>query len=759
MFKMTKHLVIVESPSKAKTIKKYLGADFDVTASVGHIKDLPKNAMGVDVEKSFKPQYVTVRGKNNVLKAIREKAKKAEIVYLGPDPDREGEAIAWHLANEVKKANKGSKVYRILINEITKKGVNDALQKPKTVNESRFYSQQTRRILDRLVGYHISPLLWNKVRRGLSAGRVQSVAVRLIVDREAEINRFDPEEYWTIEAHLNGPEPPPVLSKLVKVGGKKAKLSNGEQAHAIVKACQDGSFVVSKITRKERKRNPQPPFTTSTLQQAGAQRLRYTAKRTMRVAQQLYEGIDLGDEGAVGLITYMRTDSTRLSKDFVDGCRAYIKETFGADHHPEKPRVFKTKKGAQDAHEAIRPTSMAYPPDRVKSYLSGEQFKLYQLIWNRFVACQMEAARYDQTRIDIANGENLFRTTGSVMTFAGYLKVYGETAGEDEGKMLPKLDEGQTLELVDLQANQHFTQPPPRFNEATLVKELEEKGIGRPSTYATIISTIQDKGYVEKEKARFSPTELGTVVTQLLVECFPDILSADFTARMESELDMIEEGEMVWTDVLERFYSPFSTTLDKAKEEMRNLKKESTPTELSCPTCKKTLVIKWGKNGYFLGCETYPDCRFTSEFAKEEDGTIVLVEEEVEVMGECEKCGSDMIVKSGRYGRFLACSNYPECKNTKGFAIGVACPKCSSDIIEKRSRRGKTFYGCETYPKCDFAAWQRPVLMDCPSCGSNYLTEKETGEGINCPVCKASYSSLEEVKEFASSENDSESPS
>ncbi len=748
---MSKNLVIVESPSKAKTIKKYLGAGFDVTASVGHIKDLPKNAMGVDVGKAFKPQYVTIRGKNKILQDIRDKAKKAEVVYLAPDPDREGEAIAWHLAQEIRKANKDAKIYRVMINEITKKGVTEALQNPKEVDEQRFYSQQTRRILDRLVGYLISPLLWDKVRRGLSAGRVQSVAVRLIVDREVTIERFDMEEYWTIEAQLEGQEPPAFAARLSKIGGKKAAIADEASAKAVADACRAGQFTVDTIKRKQRKRNPSAPFTTSTLQQAAAQRLRFTAKKTMQVAQQLYEGVELGEEGAAGLITYMRTDSTRISDDAITDVRAFIEASYGADHLPGKPRKFKTRKGAQDAHEAVRPASMLYPPAAIKAHLSRDQFRLYELIWNRFVACQMEAARYDQTTLDILNGDHTFRASGSIMTFAGYLSVYGEEANEDEGRTMPNLSEGQALTCQKIEEGQHFTQPPPRFTEATLVKELEEQGIGRPSTYAAIISTIQDKGYVDKEKGKFKPTELGAVTTELLVECFPDILSVDFTARMEGELDSIEEGSLEWTGVLDRFYEPFTATLAEARDQMRNLKQETRPTSLPCPTCASPLVIKWGKNGYFLACGTYPTCRFTSEFVKDEEGEIQMVEEEVEVMGLCDKCGKDMIVKSGRFGRFLACSDYPTCKNTRGFSIGVPCPECASSIIEKRSKRGKTFYGCSDYPKCKFAVWQKPIPHPCPTCGAAYLVEKEGGgTELNCTTCSATFGSLDEVKVMAS---------
>lgn len=759
---MGKGLVIVESPSKAKTIKKYLGDGFEVTASVGHIKDLPKNKIGVDLEKGFEPEYVTINGKAKVLKEIRALAKKADVVYLAPDPDREGEAIAWHLAEEIRDQNKNVPIFRILINEITKKGVNDALSNPQAVNRERFESQQARRILDRLVGYSISPVLWDKVKRGLSAGRVQSVAVRLIVDREREIQAFTPEEYWSVEAHLEGAEKPDFWARLVKSKGRKAHVTSQAQAEAVVADLQQHTPQVSGITRKERKRNPPPAFTTSKLQQAAAQRLRFTAKRTMSVAQRLYEGIELGEEGAVGLITYMRTDSTRLSKEAVDACRVYIKGTYGDDYVPAKARVYKTKKGAQDAHEAIRPTSMEYPPERIKEHLSREQFQLYRLIWQRFLACQMESACYDQTTIDIESGDHQLRATGSILTFPGYLKAYDDkdpedTASEDEdgeGRSLPEVKEGEALTCHAIKPEQHFTQPPARFSEATLVKELEEQGIGRPSTYAAIISTIQDKGYVAKnEQTRFAPTELGSVVTDLLVANFPNILDTSFTASMEEQLDQIEEGEREWTGVLRAFYDPFSQTLEQAREEMRNLKREAEETDIPCEKCGAHMVIKWGKNGYFLACSAYPECKSTAEFERDADGTIHIKREEPEVAGTCEKCSRDMIIKTGRYGRFLACSGYPECKNTQPFTIAATCPKCSSPIAEKRSKRNKIFYGCTGYPDCKFAVWDEPVNRPCPACDAPYLLKKGAGgTGWACNECKATFSDEELALEASPAE-------
>jgi DNA topoisomerase-1 len=742
---MARSLVVVESPSKAKTIKKYLGEGFDVVASVGHIKDLPKSEIGVDLEQGFEPHYVTIRGKTRVLKEIRDKAEKADVIYLGPDPDREGEAIAWHLAQEVRKANKKAPIHRILIHEITLKGIQDAIASPSEINADKFYSQQARRVLDRLVGYQISPILWDKVRRGLSAGRVQSVAVRLIVDREQEISRFTPEEYWSIEAQLKAKEDPGFVARWVKRHDEPA-LSNGAMAQAVVDGCSAGQFVVGEVIRKERRRNPPAPFTTSKLQQAAAQRLRFTAKRTMQIAQQLYEGVELGEAGLVGLITYMRTDSTRLGDEAVAGCRSFIQTKYGDPYLPAKPRVYKTRQNAQDAHEAIRPTSMDFPPETVESFLSREQFKLYNLIWQCFLACQMEAAVYDQTSIEIHNGPHHFRATGSIQTFPGYLIVYGEDQDEDEGRRLPVVQGGEVLQCAGLGSTQHFTQPPPRFNEATLVKELEERGIGRPSTYASIISTIQEKGYAEKDGARFKPTDLGTVVTDLLVQNFPQILDVGFTAQMESELDHVEEGQREWDKVLGEFYEPFRQTLDEAKLGMRNLKRESTPTDISCPNCGTKMVVKWGKNGYFLACDNYPTCKTTAEFTRDEQGQIQLVDAKAESAGKCELCGSDMIIKAGRYGRFLACSAYPTCKNTRGFAVDVNCPKCNGSIQEKRSKRGKPFYGCSNFPKCDFAVWDRPVAVPCPSCGASFLLEKGAAGHLQCDSCKAKYNSLQEVQ-------------
>jgi DNA topoisomerase-1 len=761
--KRQKALVVVESPAKAKTIKKYLGAGFTVKASVGHVMDLPKSKMGVDIANGFKPEYVIIRGKGKIIAEIKKSAKTADIVYLAPDPDREGEAIAWHLADEIRGVNKNIK--RILFNEITKRGITEALSRPGEIDQHKFESQQARRILDRLVGYEISPILWKKVRRGLSAGRVQSVAVRIVVEREREIAAFKPVEYWTIEADVEGHEPPPFRVRLTKIDGQKADLTNGDDSRRVVEELKTAKYVVEKVDRKERRKNPLAPFITSRLQQEAARKLRFTAKKTMALAQRLYEGLDLGAEGAVGLITYMRTDSTRLSDDAVAEARAYIGERYGKDYLPEAPVVYKTKKSAQDAHEAIRPTSMQYDPETVRRHLTeaaaGNQEKLhdvddhvrlYQLIWNRFIACQMKPAVYDQTAIDIAAARYTLRANGQILKFPGYTAVYTESAEEtgdteDEGdRTLPPLEEGEALKLHKLDPEQHFTQPPPRFSEASLVKELEEKGIGRPSTYANILSTIQDRGYVEKKESRFHPTMLGTKVNDLLVESFPDILNVMFTADMEEGLDSIEEGKGDWVKLLGDFYAPFKIDLEKAAVEMRDLKREETPTDFKCEKCQSPMVIKWGRNGEFLACSGYPECKNTKEFLRKEDGTIEIAPEPTTDQ-KCETCQAPMLVKRGRFGEFLACSRYPDCKTTKPISLGVACPKpdCGGFLTEKRSRRGKVFFGCSNYAKkgCDFVSWDRPVPTACPQCGAAFLVKRENRRGggkVRCIVQGCGYS-------------------
>jgi DNA topoisomerase-1 len=746
-------LVVVESPAKAKTIKKYLGAGFTVKASVGHVVDLPKSKMGVDVNNGFVPEYVHIQGKSKIIQELKKSAEGVDIVYLAPDPDREGEAIAWHLAEEIRPAN--SNIKRILFNEITKKGVTEGLSRPGEIDRHKFESQQARRILDRLVGYQISPILWNKVQRGLSAGRVQSVAVRMIVEREREIAAFKPEEYWTIEADLEGPRPPAFRAKLSKIDGKKAELGEGTQAKAIAEELKTTPLSVTEVERKERRKNPLPPFITSRLQQEAARKLRFTAKKTMALAQRLYEGLELGD-GPVGLITYMRTDSTRLSDDALADARNYISNKYGTAVLPEAANVYKTKKSAQDAHEAIRPTSTEYEPEQVRALLEkhaeGNQEKLrdaedyvrlYTLIWNRFIACQMRPAIFDQTTVDVTGGRYTLRANGQVLKFPGYTLVYTDSAEEtgdteESGdRALPELAVGDAVKLLKIDPEQHFTQPPPRFTEASLVKELEDKGIGRPSTYAAILSTIQDRGYAEKREGRFFPSLLGSKVNDLLVESFPDILDATFTAQMEESLDQVEEGTADWQKLLGDFYSPFKRELEHAQKHMRDLKREEIPTDFKCEKCGSTMVIKWGRNGEFLACSGYPECKNTKEFLRAADGTI-SIKPATTTNEVCPTCSKPMMVKRGRFGEFLACSGYPECKTTRPISLGVTCPRsgCGGFLTEKRSRRGKVFFGCANYSKtgCDFVSWDRPIPQKCPQCGAAFLVKRENKKGtrIRC---------------------------
>ncbi|MFL5440010.1 MAG: type I DNA topoisomerase [Myxococcales bacterium] len=760
-------LVVVESPAKAKTIKKYLGARYTVKASVGHIMDLPKSKIGVDVENGFEPVYEVIKGKVKVVAELKAAAKNAQMILIATDPDREGEAIAWHVREQIKRTKVPSQ--RVLFNEITKKAIQEAIEKPLELNRALYDAQQARRVLDRLVGYQISPILWKKVRRGLSAGRVQSVAVRLVVEREKEIAAFVPVEYWSIEADLAADLPPQFRAKLIKIDGEKAELPSEQVTTPLVDELKKLPFTVAKVDKKERRRNAPAPFITSKLQQEAANKLGFTAKKTMTLSQRLYEGVELGEEGQVALITYMRTDSVRLSPEAVTAARGYIEQRFGKDYLPAEPVQFKTKKSAQDAHEAIRPTSIDYPPERVQPHLERDMYRLYDLIWNRFIACQMVPAVFDQTTADIeataalrdaaaAARSFLFRATGQTLKFPGYLAVYGaevptepeagaeKMEGDDEEKgdiarQLPPLEQGQRLTLVQLLPEQHFTQPPPRFNEASLVKELEEDGIGRPSTYAAILSNIQDKEYVEKKEGRFYPTELGKIVTELLVSAFPNVMDVRFTARLEEELDEVEEGKMDWVKVLEEFYGPFKKTLAAAEEQMRDVKREEKPTDLVCEKCGSPMVIKWGRMGRFLACSGYPECKNTKDFI-EKDGKIQIVEdlptEEV-----CPTCAKPMVNKRGRFGRFLACSDYPTCKTTRPITLkGVPCPDCGGGLAERKTRFGKSFYGCVNYPNCKFAAWDRPIPGPCPQCGKPYLLakySKREGPYIACPDKECGY--------------------
>ncbi|MGG1941431.1 type I DNA topoisomerase [Paenibacillus polymyxa] len=684
---MADSLVIVESPSKAKTIGKYLGSKYIVKASMGHIRDLPKSQIGVEVENDFNPKYITIRGKGSILKELKDARKKVKKVYLAADPDREGEAIAWHLAHALELDDTAD--CRVVFNEITKQAVKDAFKTPRKINMDLVNAQQARRILDRLVGYKISPLLWKKVKKGLSAGRVQSVAVKIILDRENEINEFVPEEYWTITAKL-AIKDSTFEAKFHKLRGEKKELSSEADVQEVLEAIGKSSYKVRDVKEKERLRNPSPPFTTSSLQQEAARKLNFRASKTMSVAQQLYEGVDLGKEGTVGLITYMRTDSTRIATSAQEEAKEVIIQKYGEDFVPESPRQYSKKSAnAQDAHEAIRPTSALRDPETVKPFMSRDQFRLYKLIWERFMASQMASAIMDTLSVDIEAGETIFRAAGSKVRFPGFMKVYVE--GNDDGKteedkLLPPLQPGDKLKKESVEPKQHFTQPPPRYTEARLVKTLEELGIGRPSTYAPTLETIQKRGYVAIEEKKFFPTELGELVIEQMEEFFPEILNVEFTANMEGDLDHVEEGEGDWVKVLSDFYESFEKRLEVAEEEMKEIE------------------------------------------IKDEVSDVI-----------CDKCGSPMVYKLGRFGKFLACSAFPDCRNTKPIVkdIGMNCPTCGEGhVVERRSKKGRVFYGCDRYPECDFVSWDKPSIKPCPSC-SGLMVEKRTKQGtkLNCTVC------------------------
>ena len=742
---MAKSLLIVESPAKARTIKKYLGPDFTVKASVGHVKDLPKRRLGIDTTHDFAPEYVTIQGKKQVLQELRTEAKKATQVFLAPDPDREGEAIAWHIASELRHTPP-EQVYRVLLNEITRKGVTEALQNPGRIDQHKVSAQQARRLLDRLVGYKISPLLWQNVQRGLSAGRVQSVALRIICDREQAIKVFVPREYWSVNATMAAETDRPFKAYLHAIEGKKANIGTGPEAEKIVADLHGARYTVAKIRKTARRRQPAPPFTTSTLQQEAARKLRFTAQRTMRVAQRLYEGLPIGDAGETGLITYMRTDSTRLADDAVQETQAYILEQYGKDYVAAKPRKHRQQRGAQEAHEAIRPTSVMRSPDSLRAHLSPEQRSLYTLIWNRMVASQMSPAIIDQTRVDVEAGTYTFRATGAVMRFAGFTAVYEESQAETSGKQdedghnptLPVLQEGQQVEVRELVPNQHFTQPPPRYSEASLVSELEKLGIGRPSTYASILGTLRDRQYVEDQERRLVPTELGITLTGLLVENFPDLLNVQFTAQLEDKLDQIETGNNDWVDTLHDFYDSFEVDLKRATDKLRDIKKEVEETDEVCDKCGSGMVIRRGRFGRFMACSAFPKCKNTSELPTSGNGAQPGPRPETEKF--CDKCSKPMAVRRGRYGEFLACTGYPECKTTRPLAgVVMDCPEegCDGAVVQRRSRRGRTFYGCNNYPKCTFTTWQRPVAKACEQCAAPYLLEKRSKKGVTlrCAQC------------------------
>lgn len=675
---MNKTLVIVESPAKAKSISKFLGKKYMVRASMGHVRDLPKSQIGVDVDHGFTPKYITIRGKGDTIKELKSAVKKADRVLLASDPDREGEAIAWHLQNLLDIDEK--EPCRIEFNEITKQAIQNAVQHPRPIDYKRVNAQQARRILDRLVGYNLSPLLWRKVKKGLSAGRVQSVAVRLICDREEEIQSFVPEEYWTLVAKLTRQGRNPFEAKLHKIGRGKAEVPDKERMDAILADLKGKNYVVAKISRREKNRQPPAPFITSSMQQEAYRKLNFTARKTMMVAQQLYEGIELGKEGPSGLVTYIRTDSTRVAESAIEEAREFIKGRFGSRYIPATPRRLTSKGRAQDAHEAIRPTSVVRDPDAIKGFLTSDQYKLYRLIWSRFVASQMSPAVIDTTSVDIAAGDYIFRATGSIIKFNGFMQIYTESTDDgekEEEKVLPDLSEGELLDLKSLLPKQHFTQPPPRYTDATLVKALEEKGIGRPSTYAPIVETIQKRGYVVREKKQLYPTELGIIVVNLLKEYFTDIIDVEFTAGMEEKLDGVEEGDQDWVRILYDFFKPFKETLGKAEDQI---------------------------------------------------GRVDLADEVTDEL--CEHCGRNMVIKMGRYGKFLACPGFPECRNTRPLLepIGVVCPRCSGELVMRRSKKGRTFYGCSKYPQCDFVVWDRPSNEKCPECGGLTIVKKIRGK-------------------------------
>ncbi len=806
-----KKLIIVESPTKVHTISKFLGKDYTVRASMGHIIDLPKSKLGIDIENNFEPKYIVMMKKRTILKDIKEAADKVDVVYLATDPDREGEAISWHLRNSImeekKKKTKGKKTtgerelknkktYRVVFNEITKKAVMEAIEHPKEIDMNLVYAQQSRRILDRLVGYMISPLLWKNVQSGLSAGRVQSVALRMICEREKEILGFKPEEYWSIEALLKGENPPQFVAKLNRINGEKFKILTKEEGDKIVEECKKREFIVKSIENKEKNRYAPAPFITSTLQQEASKKLGFTSRKTMMIAQQLYEGLNIGEEGEVGLITYMRTDSVRIADEALAEVRGLIENLFGKENLPEKPNFYKNKKNSQDAHEAIRPSSCLREPDKIKAFLSRDQYRLYALIWKRFVACQMKPAILELTNADIEAGIYMFRANGTVIKFKGFLAVYGiededdreekpaeVVSGEEKEttreKVLPKLSEKEKLELLELTGNQHFTEPPARYNDASLVKALEENNIGRPSTYSPIISTLLDRNYIERIEKRFKPTELGELVDDILIKTFPDILNIEFTANMEEKLDKVEDGGTDWVSVIKEFYGPFSADLLKASSIMGDMKKDrdgetgkmcdavyrknseglpvkiseaeeallSTEEKKELVRCGKSMVVKWGASGRFLACSGFPECKNTKSldgqegeekdelsntpcdavYLKTDLGLVRVNKANPVPPGQEEnviKCDGKIVVKFGRFGKFYACEKYPLCKNTKSIGIGVKCPKpeCGGDVVMRRGKKG-AFYGCSKYPDCDFICNLKPLERKCPKCGFSVMAK------------------------------------
>ncbi|MDR3176487.1 MAG: type I DNA topoisomerase [Desulfovibrio sp.] len=737
---MAKNLIIVESPAKVKTIRKFLGEAYDVRASVGHIMDLPKKTLAVDENNDFAPQYEIIPGKEKVVEELQKAARRADNIYLAPDPDREGEAIAWHVAKILGETGKNKLIQRISFNEITARAVSEALKRPAQLNADLFNAQQARRILDRLVGYKISPLLWRTVKRGISAGRVQSVALRLLAERDAQRRDFKPEEYWLFKVHLQGQKEPAFKAELHKVDGKKPKIGTAAEADELEKRILGGEaekyFVVDALEIKEREKSPPPPFTTSTLQQAANQRLGYTAKKTMNIAQRLYEGVDLGEAGTTALITYMRTDSVRISEEARAAARAYIVEVHGKDYYPARPRYFKSKSGAQDAHEAIRPVDPKLAPEALKSLLPPDQYRLYNLIWTRFMASQAAGAKVEDTTVLASRAGAQFRAKGERTLFPGFY-VFTPQKSEDATD-LPALTKVERLKLLKLEKEQKFTQPPPLYSEASLVRELEEKGIGRPSTYAGIIATLQDREYAVLVDKHFQVTDLGRVVCGLLTENFSELMDAGFTAQMEEKLDKVAEGGEDWVKLLRNFTDGFNPTLEKAAKTVRSVK-GGLPSGLDCPECGKPVFVRFGKAGPFLACSAYPACKFSSNFTRDEKGEVRMVaseQQKQEVVGKCPDCGGDLVVKTSRTGsRFIACSSYPSCRHAEPFSTGVPCPVCpAGKLAEKSSRRGKIFYSCDQYPKCDFAMWDPPRAEVCPQCGFTVLGLKKS-RGRSLLVC------------------------
>ncbi len=746
-------LVVVESPAKARTINKILGKRFKVLASMGHVRDLPQKELGIDVENGFKPTYRTIRGRDKFVKELRSASRSADRLILATDPDREGEAIAWHVAEALKR---GDDAQRVMFNEITERAVREAVANPSRIDSRKVDAQQARRVLDRLVGYKVSPLLWKTVHGGLSAGRVQSVALRLICEREAAIVAFVPKEYWTVDVNVKREDTAPFKARLFRFKGEKPELKTREEVDRILSdlraAASDPGYRIAEVKRREQRRNPAPPFITSTLQQEASRRLRFTARKTMQVAQQLYEGIEVrvsttDATETTGLITYMRTDSTRLANEAVSAARDYIRGRFGEAYLPAKAKAYRKSKAAQDAHEAIRPTDMERPPQVVDAHLTPDQTKLYRLIWDRFIACQMAPAVYNRTTVDVRVDEYELRATGSELKFAGFTALYTEGTDdelEEAQTRLPEgLKKGDTLIMMALLPEQHFTKPLPRFSEATLVKELESLEIGRPSTYAQIISTLQDKDYVGRNAGRFSPTDLGRTVNGILVQAFPDVFNVDFTARMEDELDQVENGEVGWVKVVEDFYGPFCRDLERAEGQRKQMKEAlQEETDRICEKCGNFFVIKWGRNGRFLACSGFPECR----------NTLPLEASEPEPSGEvCEKCGSEMAIRTGKNGRFLACSGYPDCKNTRSISTGVPCPQkdCDGQLKERSSRRGRTFFSCGNFPKCTYASWDRPLNLPCPMCEGPFLAEHTGRNGqtsVRCLKCRHTAPAREDEK-------------